>query len=126
MDFFPIEMAIDGVIVPCPKVGGLTRKTEKIWSKNTGRSATAKMQGTIKAIKCTYSIEWPPLTQEEQEKLEALISDITKPFHKLRFRRPNGSVWEMECYFGTPSFKEWDRLGGQWRCTGAKVDAIER
>lgn len=126
MNLFPIEMAIDDVIVRCPKVGGLTRKVEKIWSKNTGRSASAVMQGTIKAIKCTYSIEWPPLTQAEQELLESIISDITKPFHKLTFRRPDGSVWEMECYFGTPSFKEWQRLGGKWYCTDGKVDAIER
>ena len=126
MVLFAIEMAIDNVIVRSPKVGGLTRKTEKIWSKNTGRSASARMQGTIKAIKHTYSIEWPPLTQAEQELLESLISDIAKPFRTLTFRRPDGSVWKMECYFGTPSFTEWELLNGQWHCVNAKVDAIER
>ena len=123
---FPIEMSIDNVIVRSPKVGGISRKTEKIWSKNTGRTASARMQGTIKAIKTTYSIEWPPLTQDEQELIESLISDIRKPFHILRIRRPDGSVWELECYFGTPSFTEWEMLGGQWRCVSGKVDAIER
>ena len=126
MDLFPIEMSIDGVIVRSPKIGGMDRKTEKIWSKNTGRTASAKMQGTIKAIKHTYSIEWPPLTQEEQELIESLISDITKPFRILKVRRPDGSTWEMECYFGTPSFKEWVLMGGRWYCNNAKVDAIER
>jgi len=126
MNRCPIEMSIDGVTVRSPKVNGITRKTEKIWSKNTGRAASARMQGTIKAIKTTYSIEWPPLTQDEQELIESLVSDITKPFHILRVRRPDTSSWELECYFGTPSFTEWDLLGGQWRCVNGKVDAIER
>ena len=126
MNRFPIEMSIDGVIIPSPKIDGITRKAEKVWSKNTGRTASARMQGTIKAVKYTYSIEWPPLTQQDQELIETLVSDKTKPFRKLKVRRPDGSVWEMECYFGTPSFSEWSMLGGQWRCTNAKVDAIER
>lgn len=126
MELMPIELSIDGVTVRSPKVGGITRKTEKIWSKNTGRTASAKMQGTIKAIKTTYSIAWPPLTQEEQELIESLVSDKSKPFHTLKVRRPSGDVWELECYFGTPSFTEWDMLGGMWRCLNGKVDAIER
>lgn len=122
----PIEMSIDGVIVRSPKVGGITRKPEPIWSKNTGRTASQKMQGTIKAIKQTYSIKWPPLSQWEQELIESLLSNKDKPFHMLRIRRPDGTVWEMECYFGTPSFQEWDLLNGEWKCKDAAVDAIER
>lgn len=122
----PIELEIDGIIVRSPKVGGITRKAEKIWSSNTGRTASGRMQGTINAIKYTYSIEWPPLTQYEQELIESLISDKSKPFSVMRIKRPDGSVWELECYFGTPTFGEWNRIGGQWMSTGAKVDAIER
>ena len=123
---FPIEMSIDDIRIPVPKVGGMTRKAEKVWSKNTGRTASARMQGTIIAIKNTYSLEWPPLTQHDQELIESLVSDKTKPFRVLKMRRPDGSVLEMECYFGTPSFTEWELIGGQWRCTNGKVDAIER
>lgn len=123
---YPIEMAIDGVMVKSPKVGGITRKPEKIWSKNTGRSASLKMQGTIKGIKATYSIKWPPLTQGEQDLIDSLVSDKDKPFHTLTVRRPDGSVWEIECYFGTPSYTEWEFVNGQWEDTGATVDAIER
>ena len=126
MDIFPIEMSIDGVVVPSPKVDGISRKSEKIWSKNTGRTASGKMQGTIIGVKNTYSIAWPPLTQEDQELIESLVSDKAVPFHKLRVRRPDGSIWEMECYFGTPSFTEWTMLAGRWYCSDAKVDAIER
>lgn len=123
---FPIEMSIDDVMIPVPKISGMTRKPEKVWSKNTGRTASARMQGTIKAIKITYSMEWPPLTQHEEELIEGLVSDIAHPFRMLKMKRPDGSVMEMECYFGTPSFTEWELIGGQWRCVNGKVDAIER
>lgn len=123
---YPIELEIDETRVKSAKIGGNTRKPEKIWSKNTGRTGSQKMRGTINAIKQTYSIEWPPLTVAEQELIESLVSNKAKPFVKLRVRRPDGSVWEMECYFGTPSFPEWEWLNGQWMCVGAKVDAIER
>lgn len=126
MDLFAIEMTIDGISVPSPKVNGITRKSEKVWSKNTGRTASGKMQGTIVGVKNTYSIAWAPLTQEEQELIESVVSSKSNPFHTLRIRRPDGSIWEMECYFGTPSFMEWTMLNGQWYCTDAKVDAIER
>ena len=126
MLLFPIEMSIDGVMVKSALIGGMTKKIEKIWSKNTGRSASLKMQGMIKGVKKTYSIKWPPLTQEEQDLIESLISDASKPFHVLRIRRPDGTVWEMECYFGTPSYTEWDLVEGVWKCKDATVDAIER
>lgn len=121
-----IELKINGTKVVAPKIGGISRKSEKVWSKNTGRSASAKMQGTIIAIKKTLSISWPPLTQDELELIESLVSDSDLPFTTLTVTQPDGSTESIECYFGTPSFDEWDYIGGQWRCTNGKVDAIER
>ena len=126
MSIKAIRLSIDGVTVKSPKVGGITRKEEKIWSKNTGRAASARMQGTIKAIKTTYSISWPPLTQAEKDLIESLVSNPNMPFHVLRLTQPDNTALELECYFGTPSFTEWTLLGGQWRCIDGKVDAIER
>lgn len=126
MTIFPIEMEIDGVIVKSPKVCGTKRKPNKIWSKNTGRTASQKMMGTILAIKQEYTIEWPPLTQCEQELIESLVSNESKPFVTMQLRRPNGTVWTREVYFGTPSFTEWDWIDGQWKSTNNTVDAIER
>lgn len=126
MTIFPIEMEIDGIIVKTPMVCGIERHPEKIWSTNTGRTASQRMVGTILAIKQTCSIKWPPLTQAEQDLIESLISNKDKPFVIMKLRRPDGSVWEMEVYFGTPSFTEWDWIGGTWRSTNNTVDAIER
>lgn len=123
---YPIEMEINGTRIKAPKVNGIIRKKEKIWSKNTGRTASGRMQGTIIAIKTTYSFEWIALTHDDQERIEMLISDKTVPFSTVRIRKPTGDVHEFECYFGTPTFAEWSKVNGEWRCTSAKVDAIER
>ena len=121
-----IKLKIGGVQVRAPKIGGITRKPEKVWSKNTGRTATARMQGTILAVKKTLSFSWPPLTQEEQELIESLVSNPGVSFTTVEITRPNGSTETLECYFGTPSFEEWHQIGGQWMCKNGKVDAIER
>lgn len=123
---YPIILEIDGVLVKSPKIGGITRKPEKVWSKNTGRAASTRMVGTIKSIKYTYSIEWPPLSLPEQELIESVVSNKSRPFVKMRITRPDGDIWEKEFYFGTPSFTEWDWIDGQWKSTNNKVDAIER
>ena len=121
-----IELRINGVSVRAPKIGGITRKSEKVWSSNTGRTASTRMVGTILGIKKTVSISWPPLTQDEMELIEAQISNAASPFVTVVITLPDGGSESMECYFGTPSFKEWSYIGGQWMCTDAKVDAIER
>lgn len=121
-----IELKIDGTAVKPPLVKGMSRKPEPVWSSNTGRTGTAKMQGTIIAIKTTLSVSWPPLTYEEEELIESLISNKAKPFHTLAWKTPSGAQKEMECYFGTPSFDDWDWINGEWMCVNAKVDAIER
>lgn len=122
----PILLEINGVLVKSPKIGGITRKPEKVWSANTKRAASTLMVGTIKSIKYTYSIEWPPLTMAEQELIESLVSNKDIPFAPMRVTRPNGEIWEKTFYFGTPSFTEWEWIDGQWKSTNNKVDAIER
>ena len=121
-----IELVINGTEVKLPKVGGITYKAEKVWSSNTGRTASGKMVGTIKCIKRTLSITWGALTQAEKELIESLISDTNTPFAKISMTLPDGSDMTMECYFGTPTFEGYDAIGGVWRYKSGKVDAIER
>lgn len=126
MTYTPLKMKLDGVEVPTPKIVGIDRKLEKIWSNNTGRSASQKMNGTIKAIIPTKSISWPPLTKAERDLLETYISNKGKPFVWMELTQPDGTVEKTEVYFGTPSCKEWNQIGGVWRCEDYKVDAIGR
>ena len=63
------NLTINGVEMPNPAMEGVTISTEKIWSANTGRSASGKMVGTIIATKTTISIKWPALTPEQAAKI---------------------------------------------------------
>lgn len=121
-----IELIINGTEVKAPKVGGITYKAEKVWSSNTGRTASGKMVGTIKCIKRTFSIKWSALTNEEKERIERAVSNASVPFAKMSITQPDGSSETVECYFGTPTFEGYDMIGGQWRYTSGTVDAIER
>lgn len=122
----PIEMEIDGIRIKSPKIQGMNHKAEKVWSKNTGRTGTARMQGTIIAIKQTQSLSWPDLCFEEAERIIELVSDPNKPFRIIKWTLPNGEIRQMECYFGTPSADEYVVRKGVWCVTNLKVDAIER
>ena len=125
-NFTVLKLKINGVQVKAPKVGGFSYKPEKVWSNNTGRTASCKMVGTIKAIKKTVSITWPALTEAEKDLIEAQISNVNLPFTTLEMTMPDGSTMNMECYFGTPTFDGFNLIGGQWRYETAKVDGIER
>lgn len=122
----PIEMEIDGIRIRSPKIQGMNRKPEKIWSKNTGRTGTARMQGTIIAIKQRISISWTDIPYGEAEHILELVNNPDRPFHILKWTLPTGQYRKMECYFGTPSVDEYTIRRGQWCVSNFKVDAIER
>ena len=120
------ELTVDGIVLPAPKVGGLKIKPEKIWSKNTGRTAATTMVGTILAIKTTVDISWPPLTVEQVNLIESVASNVRRPFSTLSFTDQTGARHAMNVYFGTPSYTAFDWIDGQWKVTDVSVSAIEQ
>lgn len=120
------DLKIDGVVIPAPKVKGMQIKPEKIWSKNTGRTAATTMVGTILKIKHTVDIEWPPLTVEQVRLIESVVSNEDKPFVSMEFTDQTGQTKTMTVYFGTPTYTDFDWIGGQWMVTDAAVSAIEQ
>lgn len=125
-NFTVLELRINGMQVKAPKIGGFSYKPEKVWSNNTGRTASGKMVGTIKCIKRTVSITWGPLTEGEKSQIEAAVSNVNSPFTTLSMTLAGGGAMTMTCYFGTPTFEGYNRIGGQWRYTSGKVDGIEQ
>ena len=120
------NLTIDGVAMPAPKVGGMKIKEEKIWSKNTGRTAAATMVGTILAIKRTVDISWPPLAVEQVDIIETAVSNRDRPFSLMSYTDQTGTRHTMNVYFGTPSYTCFDWVNGQWRATDVTVSAIEQ
>lgn len=121
------NLTIDGVAMPAPKApGGMKIKEEKIWSKNTGRTAAATMVGTILAIKRTVDISWPPLTVEQVGIIEAAVSDRARPFSLMSYTDQTGIRYTMNVYFGTPSYTCFNWVNGQWEVADVAVSAIEQ
>lgn len=120
------DLKINGQVMPAPKVGGMKIKPEKIWSKNTGRSAATTMLGTILAIKNTVEISWPPLTVEQVIDIESVVSNPELPFVPMSYTDQTGRPHTMNVYFGTPSYSCFDWINGQWMVTDAAVSGIEQ
>ena len=94
-------LKIDGVVIPAPKVKGMK-------------------------IKHTVDIEWPPLTVEQVRLIESVVSNEDKPFVSMEFTDQTGQTKTMTVYFGTPTYTDFDWIGGQWMVTDAAVSAIEQ
>lgn len=120
------DLKINGQVMPAPKVGGMKIKPEKIWPKNTGRSAATTMLGTILSIKNTVEISWPPLTVEQVIDIESVVSNPELPFVPMSYTDQTGRPHTMNVYFGTPSYSCFDWINGQWMVTDAAVSGIEQ
>lgn len=118
------DLIIDGALMPRLKLSGLTITREKIWSKNTGRSASGVMVGDIVRIPYKLQCEWPPLTAEEVKALDAAVS---KAFFSVQFWDPstNGPK-TITAYAGTLTLPVYSYVNGVKTYSGVKVDLIER
>lgn len=107
---------------------GFTFSYNKIWSDDTGRNNNGDMIGTIVAIKRKCECKLTPLTYEQAEILNNLVSDINNPFVTLYFNE-FGEQGTMTGYFGDISFPLMgtDMDGnGKALIVGVTVDVIEK
>ena len=120
------DLTINGVTMPTPALEGVTIATEKVWSANTGRTASGKMVGDIIAKKTTIKIKWPVLTMEQAAVIEAAVSDSDHPFVPVRYTDMCGKTVEKTVYFGTPSYTVYSWADGLQLVKDASVDGIEQ
>lgn len=67
------EITINGYRIPVPDENGFKRTKNKLWSSNTGRSASGKMLGDIIAVKYSLEFLWAKLTAAQITSLEAAV-----------------------------------------------------
>lgn len=120
------DLTISGVIMPTPALEGVTISSEKIWSSNTGRTASGKMAGTIVAIKTTIKIKWPVLTPSQVSVIEQAVSDPEHPFVPITYTNMQGRKVTKTVYFGTPSYTIYSLADGFQYVTGVEVEGIEQ
>lgn len=120
------ELYIGGVQMPTPALEGVTVTSEKIWSADTGRSASGKMLGTCVAVKAKISVKWPPLTPAQAAVIEGAVSDPDKPFVTMKYTDMAGNTVTKEVYFGTPSYTWYSWSDGVQYLKDVSVDGVER
>lgn len=116
-------LKFEGISMPEPSA--ITVTPEKIWSKNTGRGDNGKMTGDVVAIKTTLKIEWPKLSAEQIQTIDAYLS---KAFFNCTFLNPRKGNEEttLTFYAGTPTYPVYSYVKGYPEYTGIAVDLIEQ
>lgn len=119
------QLSVDGIALPSPKRDGVIISEERVWSSNTGRTASGKMVGNTVAVKSTIQINWNTLTAAEAAQIRSVVSDKSKSFRALKYTDLNGETVEKTVYFGTPSYTLRSTYGGG-RVVNVSVTAIEQ
>lgn len=96
----------------------------KIWSKNTGRSASGLMVGDIVTRKYSIAIATDKMKQEEVAKLDEAIN--TDAFFTVKFRDQRGRLKESAFYSDDPTYKQTQYEGGTIRYDGLTFNLIEK
>lgn len=112
------KLVIDSVQVTHAKKEGYSCTYNKVWSKNTGRSADATMLGDIVAVKRTIKQAVDRMTENEINSLSAVL-DTTTPFHSVTFLDPKTKTYVTGTFYaadmtytverfknGTPTYKD--------------------
>ena len=119
------DLVVNGVTLPTPAHNGVTIAREKIWSSDTGRTASGKMVGNIVAQKTTIKLTWPPLTLAQTALIEQAVSSNTE-FFTVKFNDASGTRQTMTMYAGTPTYTQFSWANGIQYVTDVAVDLIER
>ncbi|MDO4647435.1 MAG: hypothetical protein Q4B26_02205 [Eubacteriales bacterium] len=118
------SLYIDGSAMPEPKLNGLAVSREKIWSKNTGRSAAGKMVGDVVATKLNLKIEWAVLSEAQLSKISRAIENA---FVSVKFKNPHSGKEETHTmYAGTLSCPVYSYASGMPAYTGVSLTLVEQ
>ena len=95
-------LKINNFIPPAPDEGGIKIGVEKIWSDNTGRSASGLMIGDIKAIKAVLDITWSKLKSQDVVDLDKAINALSSPFFPVEYYDQQGKL-QTKTFYAAPN-----------------------
>lgn len=121
-----MPLYIDGTLMPEPAHSGISFSNAKVWSSNTGRSLSAKMNGTIVSVKGTLSISWAVLTRTEYNKIASVVNSKTE-WHSVVLTDTSGNtLWSKTVYFGDLTCSLYSVSSSLRHYKECSVNAIER
>lgn len=117
---------IGGYVPPAPDKGSVNVGVMKVWSKNTKRTASAKMVGDIKAIKATLDMSWAKMRQEDLTKLDEKVSNTSQSFFDVTYVDQRGVEQTKKFYADSMSYtRDVYRNGTIWY-TDVSLSLVEQ
>ncbi len=95
-------LIINGYTPPATDKQGYVVTENKIWSKNTGRTASGLMVGDIVAKKYSLALTWSELESETVSKIVSAISE--KAFFDATFINHKGETLTRTFYSDDPAY----------------------
>ena len=118
------NLTINGIAMPDPALEGVTIATEKVWSANTGRTASGTMVGSVIARKTTIKIKWPVLTRAQAALIEQAVN--AADFVPVSYLDMGGNRVTKTVYFSTPTYTLYSWANGLELVKDVSVEGIER
>lgn len=108
-------------------VSTLTLSNNKIWSTDTGRTATGKMTGKIIDVKKKLEVSWKYLTKEEVNTISKLVDSKTA-FHTIEYYDiAKNKIGSFTGYFGDGTYPVYGFDAQRNACvTGMSLSIIEK
>lgn len=122
----PEALIIGGVEFPIA-YNGYSHSRNKIWSTNAGRTNDGTMVGTIIAIKNKIEITLVPITPEQADIIDNVVSDKNNPFPKAKMLYLDGTQKEINIYTGDVKYN-WlsTAIENGGLISGIKISCIEQ
>ena len=98
----------------------------KIWSQNTGRTASGKMVGDIIGIKKTISLRWFDLSPDEIKLINGYISSVANSFFTITILNEEFEQKSYKVYAADPTYEVWGWDKRRRLCKGLAVELVEQ
>lgn len=95
-------LEINGYTPPVPDKDGFSVTENKIWSKNTGRTASGLMVGDIVARKYSLAIKWTDIFENDVAEIDRAIN--SKAFFPVKFINQRGETLTRTFYSDDPVY----------------------
>lgn len=118
------QLEINGYTPPAPDKDGYIVTENKIWSKNTGRTASGLMVGDITAKKYSIALKWSDLKQSKVTEIDQAIN--TKAFFDVTFENQRGEVLTRKFYSDDPPYGKKIYIDGEMKYSSFTVTLTEK
>ena len=118
------QVKISNVALPKCAADGYTVTKNKLWSKNTGRTASGSMVGDIIATKYSISLKWNELTQAQVTTIENAIS--ASSFFAVIFQDEKGAQKTGNFYAADMTYPVKVQRNGATIYKGVTLEIIEQ